>query len=182
MNKMKYVLAIMVAGSLGFSTATLAQGQGHGNGWGHAKGSQRFENRVDRRQDRQWARISDAREYGDLSHREVRGLRKDQHKLAHMERRFERDGYYSPRERRVMDRAMDRASDRIHRAKHNDHGRGYGRHHRASHGGHHGHGHGYGPTTYVVSDESYIAGASTSNTLSAQLDGFTVSWSTLDQQ
>ncbi len=178
MNKMKYVLAIMVAGSLGFSTATLAQGQGHGGGMG----SQHFENRVDRRQDRQWARISDARENGDLSRREVKRLRKDQQKIERMERRFERDGYYSPRERRVMERAMDRASDRINRAKHNDHGRGYGRHHRASHGGHHGHGHGYGPTTYVVSDESYIAGTSSSSTLSAQLDGFTVSWSTLDQQ
>ena len=178
MNKMKYVLAIMVAGSLGFSTATLAQGQGQGHGHGGGMGSQHFENRVDRRQDRQWARISDARENGDLSRREVKRLRKDQQKIERMERRFKRDGYYSPRERRVMERAMDRASDRINRAKHNDHGRGYGQGHRGSHGGHHGH----GPYAYGVSDESYVAGISSSTTLSAQLDGFTVSWSTLDQQ
>lgn len=176
MNKIKYMLAIMVAGSLGLSTATLAQGQGHGGGMS----SQHFENRVDRRQDRQWARISDARENGDLSRREVKRLRKDQQKIERMERRFERDGYYSPRERRVMERAMDRASDRINRAKYNDRGRGYGQGHRGSHGGHHGHGH--GPYAYAVSDESYVVGISSSTTLSAQLEGFTVSWSTLDQQ
>lgn len=97
-----------------------------------------------------------------------------------MDRRFERDGYYSPRERRVMERAMDRASDRINRAKHNDYGRGHGRHHWGSHGGRRAHG--YGPYTYVVSDESYVAGTSSSTTLSAEIEGFVVSWSTLDQQ
>ena len=182
MKILKTTLAIMVVGTLGLSTATLARG--HGDGGGYATGSQRFENRVDRRQDRQWARISEARESGDLSRGEARRLRKDQQKIARMERRFERDGYYSPKERRVMERALDRASERIRRAEYNDRGRGYGRHRGPWHGGRygHGHGHGHGPYTYVVADESYVVGASSSTTLSAEIDGFAVSWSTLDQQ
>lgn len=81
MKKLNYILAIIAAGTLGLSTVTLAQG--HGNGGGYAKGSQRFEDRVDRRQDRQWARIGHARENGDLSRREVKHLSKDQRKISH---------------------------------------------------------------------------------------------------
>jgi hypothetical protein len=174
MKNLVYILLIITAGTFGLNTATLAGGGGYGKG-GPA---QRFENRVDRRQGHQWSRIRNGMESGSLSRREAKRLRKDQRKIARMERRFERDGYYSRRERRAMEHALDRASRRIKRAKHNDYERPYRRHHRGWHGHHHRY-----PTesyTYAESDDGYV-GSSSSTSISAELEGITVSWSTSNQ-
>ena len=79
-----------------------------------------FEDRVDRRQSKQRARIRDGWENGDLSRREVKALRKDQRRISRMERRFGEDDRYTKRERRKMTKALDRSSHRIRHAKNND--------------------------------------------------------------
>lgn len=82
--------------------------------------------RVDRRQEKQRARIAQGRRSGELSRAELRRLKKQQKKISRMERRFSADGYLSGRERRRLERAQDRASRRIARLKHNDIYRGSG--------------------------------------------------------
>lgn len=180
MKKLSYMLAIFAAGALGLSSLTLAAGHGHAGGYYKGMASQDFERRVDRRQNRQWARIGEGIEGGDLSRREVKRLRKNQRQIARMERRFERDGYYSPKERRIMKRVLDRSSDRIQHAKDNDHGRHYGRHHRGWRGAHHR----YDADSYLYEEpeDTYVAGISSSTTLSAQTEGFEVSWSSSEQR
>ncbi len=180
MKTLSYMLAIVAAGALGLSGLTLAAGHGHAGGYYKGAASQGFERRVDRRQNRQWARIGGGIADGDLSRREVKRLRKDQRKIDRMERRFERDGYYSPRERRIMERVLDRSSKRIQRAKEDAHGRHHGRHHRGWRGADYR----YGADAYLYEEpaDSYVAGISSSTTLSAQTEGFTVSWSNSEQR
>ena len=182
MKNLSSVLAIILAGLLGTTTAVQARGYNYGGGYDRGTPQHRFENRVDRRQTNQWRRINDGIENGELSRREAKRLFRNQKRLARMERRFERDGYYSPRERRKMERALDRASHRIKRAKNNDHYRPYGHGHRrhAWHGDHHVYV--YDPYAYEVSDDSYVSGSSSSTTISAQTGDFTISWSTSDQE
>ena len=120
MNRLNGFLAIIVAGTLGMSAAAQARGYGHDGAYGYHVPQHRFENRVDRRQARQWDRIQDGIDRGELSRREVRRLMRSQRRIARMEDRFIRDGYISPRERRKLERALDRTSKRIKRAKHND--------------------------------------------------------------
>ena len=177
---MNDLLAIVAAGAHGLSSPTLAGGHGQSGGYYQGAGSQAFERRVDRRQNRQWARIGDGIEDGDLSRREVKRLRKDQRQIARMERRFERDGYYSPKERRIMERVLDRSSSRIERAKDNDHGRHHGRYLRGWRGAHHR----YGADAYHYEEPevTYVAAISSNTTLSAQTDGFSVSWSNSEQR
>ena len=175
MKKTVCILAVMAVGLLGLTTTTLAADYGYGGG----APSRHFDNRVDRRQDKQWARINNGIKSGSLSRREAKRLRKDQRKINRMERGFERDGYYGPRERRAMKHALDRTNHRIKRSKHNDYGRSYGRHHRT---GRHGHPHGTGSNTYEEFDDTYVAGSSSSTTISAQTEGFSVSWSAAEQQ
>lgn len=79
-----------------------------------------FDNRIDRRVSKQRARIRDGWQSGELNRGEFRQLRKDQKKIARMDRRFGSDGRYSKRERRQLNRVMDRASNRVYRAKHNE--------------------------------------------------------------
>jgi len=88
--------------------------------------------RVDRRQDKQRARIVQGRHSGELTRGEAHRLKKQQKKINRMERRFSRDGYLSARERYRLERAQDRASRRIARLKHNDVYRGSG--HRYAYG------------------------------------------------
>ena len=95
--------------------------------------------RVDRRQERQRARIKQGRRSGELTRHELRRLNKQQRKIGRMERRFNADGYLSGRERHRLERAQDRASKRIARFKHNDIYRGSGHSYRRSYG--HGVGH-----------------------------------------
>jgi hypothetical protein len=80
-----------------------------------------FDNRVDRRLSNQRARTRAGWENGDLTRRELKRVRKDQHKIARMDRRFGSDGRYTGHERRKLNKALDRASHRVYRAKHNSH-------------------------------------------------------------
>jgi len=178
MKNFSCLLAIIVASTLG--TTTLAQARGHGIGYERGTPQHKVENRIDRRQARQRERISNGIDSGDLSRKETKRLLKNQRQIARMERRFERDGYYSPRERRIMENALDRASHRIKRAKNDGYSPRYGRHHRGWRGGHDRHG--ADPYAYEDYDETYVAGSSSSTTISAQADGFSVSWSTSDQE
>ncbi|MGB5199911.1 MAG: hypothetical protein WBR56_08435 [Sedimenticolaceae bacterium] len=130
MKNLSYTLAFIIAGTLGLATVT--QARDHGQLSGHDRGTtqHRIEKRIDRRQARQWARVKDGIDSGAISRGEAKRLLKKQRKIARLERRFERDGYYSPRERRIMERALNRSSALIKRAKHNDWGRSSGgRHH-----------------------------------------------------
>jgi hypothetical protein len=88
--------------------------------------------RVDRRQDKQRARIVQGRHSGDLTRGEARRLKKQQQKINRMERRFSRDGYLSGRERYRLELAQDHASRRIARLKNNHVYRGSG--HRYAYG------------------------------------------------
>ena len=78
------------------------------------------DDRVDRRLAKQRARTRAGWEDGEVTHRELRRIRKDQRKIARMDRRFGSDGRYTKRERRKLNKALDRASDRVYRVKHND--------------------------------------------------------------
>jgi hypothetical protein len=96
-------------------------------------------NRFEQRLDRQHWRIKQGIRSGELTRKEVKRLRKQQRQIAKAERRFSRDGYLDPRERRHLRRKLDDASDRIYRLKHNDRYRGwyrdhYGRYGNYSHG------------------------------------------------
>jgi hypothetical protein len=74
---------------------------------------------VDRRESFQRHRIRDGVRCGDLTRRETRRLVRGQARIHRMERRFERDGRFTWRERQRMDRLQDRESRRIYRLKHN---------------------------------------------------------------
>ena len=112
------------------------------------------ENRVDRRQENQRARIRDGRESGALTRWESKKLRRDQKKISRTERRFERDGHLNKREQHILNKKQDRASRRIYQAKNNDRSRGdhrgknWGSHRNYGHsrkwvrGDHHGKGRG----------------------------------------
>jgi len=78
-----------------------------------------FDNRIDRRLSNQHARTRAGRKNGDLTRRELKRIRKDQHKIARMDRRFGSDGRYTGHERRKLNKALDRASHRVYRAKNN---------------------------------------------------------------
>ena len=171
MKNQSYLMAIVVATLLGLSTTVQARGFGHGGAYADHIPQHRFERHVDRRQARQWARITDGIDSGELSRGEARRLIRSQRRIAHMENRFERDGYISPREQRKLERALNRTSKRIKRAKHNDLP-GYG-HHRGWRGWHHQH---YAePYAYEESDEVYVSDGS-AGTISVQFDDFNVSW------
>ena len=160
MRSLTYLLVITVAGAFALSTAAQARGYYHDRGYDRGNSQQRFENRVDRRQARQWDRIREGIHSGDLSRREARRLAKNQQKIARMEDRFERDGYYSPREKRKLERALDRTSRQIKRAKHNDYAPPRGHYRRGWHGRHHRYD--LQPYGYEASDESYVYGSSSS--------------------
>jgi len=94
--------------------------------------------RVDRRQEKQRARIAQGRCSGELSHAELRQLKRQQKKISQMEQRFASDGYLSGRERRRLERAQDRASRRIARLKRNDIYRGFDHRYAQVYGHRHG--------------------------------------------
>lgn len=141
MKKLSFMLAIILAGTLGMITVTQARGYSQGGAYAP------------------YHRLDSPRQ------------------IARMEHRFVRDGYYSPRERRIVRRALDRSR---HHMKHRDHGNHYGRHHRPWHG--HSYRHGIDQYGYEESDDSYVVGRSSSTTVSAEVDGLSVSWATSDQE
>jgi hypothetical protein len=180
-------MTIVAATALVLTTAVEARDEGRAGGL-HGKPSyhhdatwpQRFDRRVDRRQARQAARIRDGLDAGELSRKELKGLRKDQQRIAHMERRFEADGYYSPKERRKLEKALDRSSRRIQRAiDHDPHVR-RGHHRGADHGLHRGHGRNYYYGYDIQND--YVVTRSDSRSLAIETDMFSFSWSKSQQE
>ncbi len=93
-------------------------GQGHG-GQGHG-GHGHGENRLLDRIDRQHERIKQGAKSGELTRKEVKILKRQQHKIRHLSRHFREDGYLGKKERRILRRKLDRASDNIRELKHND--------------------------------------------------------------
>jgi len=86
----------------------------------HARAKHRgFDNRVNRRLSNQRARARAGWENGELTRRELKRIRKDQHKIARMDRRFSSDDRYTRHERRKLNKALDRSSRRVYRAKNN---------------------------------------------------------------
>ena len=83
----------------------------------HAHADSRYQRHVERRRARQEHRIEEGWHSGQLTRKELKRLRKNQRRIAHMERKFLGDGYFSRRERRAMDEALDEASGRIYRKK-----------------------------------------------------------------
>jgi hypothetical protein len=75
--------------------------------------------RVERREVRQHARIREGVQSGQLTRPEARRLRAGQRHVARMERRTDRDGVVTMRERNRLERAQDHQSRRIYRLKHN---------------------------------------------------------------
>ena len=75
--------------------------------------------RVERRECRQHERIHAGVMNGQLTRPEAARLRAGQRHVDRMERRADRDGQVSMRERTRLERAQDRQSRRIYRLKHN---------------------------------------------------------------
>ncbi len=96
-----------------------------------AHGGGRFQRYVDQRQDRQQYRIREGWRSGELTRKELNRLRKEQRRIANLERKFAADGDWSRRERRALRETLDDASARIHRKKHNDRSRFASHHDRA---------------------------------------------------
>lgn len=86
----------------------------------HSRGGSRYQHYLDRRQARQQHRIEEGWRSGELTRKEMKRLRKNQRRIAHLERKFKADGYLSRRERQALRGALDEASAGIHRKKHND--------------------------------------------------------------
>lgn len=92
-------------------------GEGQRYGERHHTKHRAFDRRVDRRLANQRARTRTGWKSGEITHRELKRIRKDQRKIARMDRRFGGDGRYTKRERRKLNSALDRASQRVYRVK-----------------------------------------------------------------
>ena len=93
--------------------------------------------RIDNRQARQMERIEQGVRSGQLTRFEARKLIAQQHDIAKLERKFERDGRLTPAERQQLTMLQNRASRMIFQEKndnetrrHVNNGRGWGWGHR----------------------------------------------------
>ena len=78
-----------------------------------------FDDRFHHRQERQNRRIEQGIRNGALNHREIEKLRCEQEEIAKLERRYLRDGWFSNREQRKLQKRLDKASNRINKYKQN---------------------------------------------------------------
>jgi len=78
-----------------------------------------YDDNFHQRQQRQHRRIEHGIRNGALNHREIEKLRCEQDKIARLERRFLRDGWFSNREQRKLQRKLNKADKRIYKYKHN---------------------------------------------------------------
>ena len=92
-----------------------------------------YDNPIEHRQERQYRRIEKGIRSGVLTRREIEKLRCEQDDIARLERRFLRDGWFSDREQRKLQRKLNKASNRIYKYKHN------GRNNRKYHRDHYSH-------------------------------------------
>lgn len=132
MKKLSHVVAVVSLLALAQMDVALAGD----DFWDRRGGNRqdRFADRVDSRQDKQWDRIRDGRTEGSLNRKESRILHQDQHRIADLEDRFGKDGRVNGHERHIIERAQDRASEHIFKARHNGYYRGE-RHDRGHHYG-----------------------------------------------
>jgi len=134
---MKHILIKSGLGMLALGLAATAAQAGWergGDGHQHAYLQQQswaYSQQIDDRQDRQAARIQDARRAGYLTRFEFRTLMDEQHQIRAMERHFRADGRIDSREFQRIDRALDRASFNIRTEAHDRQARSaYDRHSR----------------------------------------------------
>jgi hypothetical protein len=76
---------------------------------------------IDTRIDRQSNRIERGVDDGSLTRKEQRRLNKQHKHIVKLARKFNRDGYFSKRERHILSDKLDLASQKIYRLKHNSH-------------------------------------------------------------
>lgn len=116
---MKHILMKSGLGMLALGLAATAAQAGWERGdHGHQHAylqqqSWAYSQQIDDRQDRQAARIQDARRAGYLTRFEFRTLMDEQHQIRAMERHFRADGRIDSHEFQRIDRALDRASRNI---------------------------------------------------------------------
>ncbi len=111
---MKKLLLLLAGVSLLFVTNTYAR-DWYYDDYGHDD----FDDRFHHRQQHQNTRIEDGIYNGRLTPREIEKLRCEQEEIADLERRFEDDGWFSNRERRILQKKLNRANRRIYKYKHN---------------------------------------------------------------
>ncbi len=104
----------------GWHGAKTHQGHRASKRHAHSRGDHGYRHYLDKRQARQQRRIEQGWHSGELTRKELKRLRKNQRRIARLERRFASDGHFSRKERRAMTEALDEASSRIYRKKHND--------------------------------------------------------------
>lgn len=78
------------------------------------------DDRLLNRVERQHQRIVGGVKSGELTRKETRKLKKQNHKTRKMARKFSADDMLSVKERRILSNRLDEASHRIYKFKHND--------------------------------------------------------------
>jgi hypothetical protein len=109
---MKKLLLLLAGVSLLFATNTYARD------W-YDDDYDDFDTRFHHKQHRQQSRIEDGIYNGRLTPREIEKLRCEQEEIADLERRFLRDGWFSDREKRILQKKLNKANRRIYKYKHN---------------------------------------------------------------
>ncbi len=104
----KIIISALALLTITFAAAPMAQAQS----W-----------RSEARESRQEYRIHRSARRGELTPREYRQLKRQQHRIDRAKRHAARDGHISRAERRQIERMQDRANRNIYRKSHN--GRGY---------------------------------------------------------
>ena len=82
-------------------------------GWYSGQGGERWNERIDVRQDRQLSLIRYGVHTGQLSPREAQRLMAEQREIGRLQRRFMADGQLSPQERRRLELALHEARSNI---------------------------------------------------------------------
>ncbi len=114
---MKKLLLLLAGTSLLFATNLYARDRYYYDDDNYNRHD--YDERFHHRQHRQQRRIEDGVYNGVLTPREIEKLRCEQEEIADLERRFLRDGWFSDRERRILQRKQNKASKRIYKYKHN---------------------------------------------------------------
>jgi hypothetical protein len=74
---------------------------------------------INERQQNQHHAIKDGVQDGDINHRELAGLAKEQHQIRRQERVFRSDGDFTLRERARVQHQLNQSAHHIRRAKNN---------------------------------------------------------------
>ena len=109
---MKKLVIIMMAG-FGLLSVSTAQAEYMSDYDDH-----NFDDQFHHRQKLQHRRIEQGIQNGVLNHRQIEKLRCEQEEIARLEQRYLRDGWFSNREQRKLQRRLDKASNRINKYKH----------------------------------------------------------------